>query len=204
MDCQLSGSMAAGSDRCPLPAADADRRDAGGAGGKRRGTEEEEDGLAAWENWTSAAPLSPPGRFFFCRPLPLPTSAPYAKKRKKSVEQLRQPPRRCHCGPKMPLPGPLGMQARDRASSAENWWAGSSSRALERATCRNRGTANTFDLMIPSGSGCEEAAQGSCGTAGSPPPCPPEGACQELGIWGGAFQNGPCSGKSDFIERSVL
>ena len=70
MDCQLSGSMAAGSDRCPLPAADADRRDAGGAGGKRRGTEEEEDGLAVWENWTSAAPLSPPGRFFLSAATP--------------------------------------------------------------------------------------------------------------------------------------
>ena len=110
---------------------------------------------------------------------------------------------------------PPGMQALDRASSAGNCGAGSSCSALERATCRKRGTANTFDRMIPSARGSQEAAQCcSCGTAGSPPPCPPEGACQELGIRGGACQNGICrrrgfsrtgrSVKSDFAERPVL
>ena len=111
---------------------------------------------------------------------------------------------------------PPGMQALDRASSAGNCGAGSSCSALGRATCRKRGTANTFDRMIPSARGSEEAAQCcSCGTAGSPPPCPPpEGACQELGIRGGAFQNGQFrrrgfsrtgrSMKSDFPEWPVL
>ena len=221
MDCRLPGSRVLpgsfqGPARCQLQVHTEGMREEPGARGE--GQKRKKTG---WRCGRTGPPLPHchlPG-VFFCRPLPLPTSAPYAKKRKKSVEQLEQPPRRCHCGPKMPLsaeppgvqarepplsPEPLGMQARDRASSADHCGAGSSSSTLERATCRNRGTANTFDLMIPSGSGCEEAAQGSCGTAGSPPPCPPEGACQELGIWGGAFQNGPCSGKSDFIERSVL
>ena len=109
----------------------------------------------------------------------------------KSVGQLKQPPQRCHCGPKMPLPpgAPAAtLQARDRAASADSSGAGSGCSVLERATCRNRGTAKTFDLLIRSGSGSEEAAQGPCGAAGSPPPCPPEGAGMELEILGGAYQ----------------
>ena len=123
-----------------------------------------------------------------------------------AVEQLEQPPLTAE---------PPGIEALDRASSAGNCGVGSSCSALERATCRKRGTANTFDRVIPSARGSEEAAQCcSCGTAGSPPPGPPEGACQELGIRGGAFQNGPFrrrgfsrtgrSVKSDFPEQAVL
>ena len=182
--------LAAGSDRCPLPAAGAHRRDAGGAGGKRRGTVEEEEPGARGEGlWA-----------FFSVGRRYPSKPPCPEGGGVWLLLMADPP---------------GMQALDRASSAGNCGAGSSCSALGRATCRKRGTANTFDRMIPSARGSQEAAQCcSCGTAGSPPPRPPEGACQELGIRGGAFQNGPFRRrgfsrtgrfvKSDFPEQAVL
>ena len=103
------------------------------------------------------------------------------------------------------------MQALDLASSAGNCGAGSSCSALERATCQKRGTANTFDLLIPSARGSEEAAQlcwsrpgCSCCTAGSPPPCPPEGLAMNYGFGEELSRTAPSGPEKGIFQNGMF